>query len=539
MLSTLGLVTTQQIVDSFANVGVLTLVMLMVCSLALEKTKFLRVVAKFVMKPSYKRSWINLFAFSALFSAFLNNTAVVSSMLAPIRNNRHHAASKLLIPLSYAAILGGTLTLVGTSTNLIVNSMVVEANYSPLGFFEFTKVGSLLLISCGAVLMVTSRWLPHRVQDTARAADYFIDVQVDEDSPLLGQSIEANGLRNLESLFLVELVRGKQLISPVAPTEVLQEGDRLLFSGDIKKVTLLKQFSGLSMFATENGLPLNNLSEVIVRPESTLVGKTLKRAGFRALFDAAVVAIKRDGQRISGKLGDVTLQQGDFLILAVGEDYKSRHNINKNFYELSGVETEKTLSSSREWLAVVGFGLAIGLSALGIVPLFTGMLVLLGCLLLTNTLNTSEILQRLPVQIWLIISSALALSFAFTNTGVDQLLGSWIIGYQDTLSPFMLLVLVYISTWVLTELVTNNAAAALMLPIAIGLANGLGIDPMAYIMIVAFGASASFVSPYGYQTNLMVFTAGQYRLADFVKVGLPVAITYGFVAVGATAWLYL
>jgi di/tricarboxylate transporter len=513
--------------------------MLMVASLALEKTRFLRVVANVVIKPSYGRSWLNLFAFSALFSAFLNNTAVVSSMLAPIRNNRYHAASKLLVPLSYAAILGGTLTLVGTSTNLIVNSMVLEAGMPSLGFFEFTKIGIFLVLSCGAVLLFTSRWLPNHTITQADAADYFIDMQVDDESPLIGRSIEENGLRNLESLFLVELIRNEQLISPVAPTEVLQSGDRLLFSGDIKKVTLLKQFSGLTTFATEVGLPLNNLSEVIVRPESVLVGKSLKRAGFRALFDAAVVAIKRDGQPVSGKLGDVVMQPGDYLVLAVGEDFKSRHNIGKNFYLISGVETEKTLSSVKEWFAVIGFMTAIALSALGVVPLFKGMLLLLGGLLLTNTLSANEVLQRLPVQIWLIISSALALSFAFSNTGVDQLLEQLIVGYKNYLSPFMLLLVIYIATWLLTELVTNNAAAALMLPIALSLASGIGIDPMAYIMAVAFGASASFVSPYGYQTNLMVFTAGQYRLLDFVKVGFPVAITYGVVAVAGINWFYL
>ncbi len=539
VLSVSGAVSSPQIVDSFANLGVLTLVMLMVCSLALEKTKFLRVVAKFVIKPSYRRSWVNLFAFSALFSAFLNNTAVVSSMLAPIRNNRFHAASKLLLPLSYAAILGGTLTLVGTSTNLIVNSMIVEAGMTSLSFFEFTKVGVMLVASCAAVLMISSRWLPNRAQPQPTVADYFIDVQVDEGSPLIGHSIEDNGLRNLESLFLVEIVRGEQLVSPVSPTEVLQQGDRLLFSGDIKKITLLEQFSGLSLFATDNGLPLNNLSEVIVRPESTLVGKTLKRSGFRALFDAAVVAIKRDGQALSGKLGDVTLQPGDFLVLAVGDDFSARHNITKNFYLLSGVETEHTLSPAKEWLSVFGFGLAIGLSALGIVPLFQGMLVLLGLLLLTNTLRPNEVLQRLPVQIWLIISSALALSFAFTNSGVDRLIENWIVGYQQLLSPFMLLVVLYVATWLLTELVTNNAAAALMLPIALSLASGVGIEPMAYVMAVAFGASASFVSPYGYQTNLMVFTAGQYRLIDFIKVGLPVSVTYGVVAVFGINLFYL
>lgn len=533
-----GFVTSEQVVKSFANQGILTLVLLMVCSLALEKTKLLRLVANFVIKPSYKTSWFNLFVFSSLSSAVLNNTAVVSAMLAPIRSNTHHSPSKLLIPLSYAAILGGTLTLVGTSTNLIVNSMVVESGMSPLGFFEFTTIGSMLVFGCGITLFVFSRWLPDHLQQTKVVDDYFIDTKVVQGSSLIGRSIEDNGLRNMESLFLVELQRGRHLISPVVPTEVIQEGDRLLFSGDIKKVTLLNQFSGLQSFANQNGLPLDNLSEVIIRPESSLVGKTLKRAGFRALFDAAVVAIKRDGEEISGKLGEVVLKPGDNLVLAVGEDFKSRHNLNKNFFFVSGVETERTLSRSKEWLAVTGFVSSILLSAIGVISLFKGLLLLLGILLLTDTLKPNEILQRLPMQIWLIISSAILLSYALNNTHATELIDVGIGKYEYIFTPFIGLCVVYILTWWLTELVTNNAAAALMFPIAMSLATSLGVDPISYVMAVAFGASASFISPYGYQTNLMVFNAGQYRMTDFAKVGLPVSIVFGLITVFGLAVLY-
>ncbi len=537
-LSVSGSVSTPQLISSFANQGVLTLVMLMLCSLALEKTQLLRKVAKWVLHPSYQRSWLHLFTFSAFFSAFLNNTAIVSTMLAPIRNHSHHAANRLLIPLSYAAILGGTLTLVGTSTNLIVNSMVVELGLTALSFFEFTKIGGLLLVCCGGVLFVSSRWLPVHIEQHKVVADYFIDTHIESGSRLVGKSIEQNGLRNLESLFLVEILRNKQLISPVAPTEVLQAGDRLLFSGDIKKVTLLKQFDGLTLFAAQNGLPLDNLSEVIVRPESVLVGSSLKKVGFRSLFDAAVVAIKRDGEPLSGKLGNVRLKFGDYLILAVGEDYSSRNSVYKNFYFASGVETEPALSTLKENYVVIGFLFSIGLAAYGVISLFTAMLVLLGSFLVTGVLTTDEVMRRLPVRIWLIISAALALSHAFVNSGVDVWLQQWVSSIQTSLSPLLLLVVIYLLTWLLTELVTNNAAAALMLPIVLSVANSLNIDPMPFIMLVAFAASASFISPYGYQTNLIVFNAGQYQISDFIKVGLPVALTYAVVTIFGVAYFY-
>lgn len=533
-----NLVTTDQVVTSFANKGLLTLVLLMVCSLALEKTKLLRLVATFVVKPSYRSTWLRLFAFTTLSSAVLNNTAVVSTMLAPLRNNVHHPASKLLLPLSYAAIFGGTLTLVGTSTNLIVNSMVLDAGLPTLHFFDFTLVGGLLVVGCGSLLFFLSRFLPHHEKQVTVSTDYFIDTKVQPGSSLIGKSIEANGLRNLESIFLVEILRENRLMTPVAPYEVIKAGDRLLFSGDIKKVTLLNQFDGLVLFAHENGLPLDNLIEVVIRPESVLVGQTLKKAGFRALFDAAVVAMKRDSTTVSGKLGEMVLAPGDYLVLAVGDDFKTRRNIDKNFYVISGVETDCLLEGKEELLSTLGFFSAILLSACNVLPLFQGMLLLLGALLLTGCLTANEILQRLPKQIWLIISSALLLSHALINSDALSFLRQVIATNQDVFTPFMGLLLVYVLTWLLTELVTNNAAAALIFPIAYGLATSLETNLHSYIMAVAFGASASFISPYGYQTNLMVYNAGQYRISDFIKVGLPISLLYGTIVISAITFFY-
>lgn len=533
-----NLVTTQQVISSFANQGLLTLVLLMVCSLALEKTKLLRRIANFIIKPDYRATWVRLYVLTALSSAILNNTAVVSTMLAPIRNNPHHAASRLLLPLSYAAILGGTLTLVGTSTNLIVNSMVLDAAMPSLRFFDFTLVGSLVVVGCGLLLFFLSRFLPHREKDTVAAADYFIDAKVMSGSSLIGRSIEENGLRNLEALFLVEILRDGRLISPVSPQEVLEESDRLMFSGDIKKVTLLSQFDGLSLFAHQNGLPLNNLIEVVVRPESVLAGRTLKTAGFRARFDAAVVAMKRDGEQVSGKLGEMELKPGDYLVIAIGEDFRSRHNISKNFYVISEVETEHQLEGGRGLLATVGFFGTILLAALNIVPLFQGMLLLLGIFLLTGCLSGNEIFQRLPKQVWLIISSALLLSQALMNTNALDALSLMLEHNQDVFTPLFGLIVVYIMTWLLTELVTNNAAAALIFPIAYGLAVGLDSNVHSYILAVAFGASASFISPYGYQTNLMVYNAGRYQIKDFIKVGLPMSLLYGTIVVSAITMIY-
>lgn len=524
-----GLVTKEQFLTSIANPGLVTLILLVLCSLALEKTRLLRIIASKIIVASYNSTWLRLFGATTLFSSILNNTAVVATLLSPIRNNPHHLASKLLLPLSYASILGGTLTLIGTSTNLIVNSMYIEATGRSLSFFSFTAVGVILVLSCGLVMFLCNRMLPIIEEKTVTSEGYFLDAKVIHKSELIGRSVEANGLRHLESLFLAEIVRKGHLISPVSPSEVIQPADRLVFCGDVTKLLQLKQFSGLEIFAEKNGVLNSNLTEVVVKQESILVEKTLKKVGFRALFDAAVVAIRRDGEQISGKLGDVVIQSGDFLVLAVGDDYKTRTNINKNFLVVSGVEPQSKINGWRAWLSIAGFISVIGLSALGVLDLLEGLVLLLGALLFSRSLTTSELVRRFPVDIWLVVSSAILLSNALVNSGVVGFLGSTIGRFNDSSYIYISLIVLYIVTWLLTEFVTNNAAAALMFPIGYTVALGFGVDVLPFVMTVAFAASGSFISPYGYQTNLMVFNAGNYKFNDFIKAGSPISLVYALV----------
>ncbi|MCH1924645.1 SLC13 family permease [Shewanella sp. C32] len=527
------LVNREQVLESFSNSGLVTLILLMMCSLVLEKTRLLRMLATGVIVKSYRHSWLRLFGVTTVCSAFLNNTAIVATLMAPVRNNPYHAASRLLLPLSYAAILGGTVTLIGTSTNLIVNSFYISETGESLAFFSFFAVGILLVLGCGLVVAWSSRGLPDTPRHDPSYKGYFIEAKLQADSPLVGKSVEQNGLRHLESLFLVEVVRQGRLISPVSPQELLHEGDRLVFAGDIQKVMQLHTFPGLTLFADKDGLMQRDLTEVVVRQESVLVGRTLKSTGFRSLFDAAVVAIRRDGQNISGKLGEVVILAGDFLVLAVGEDYRHRHNIGKNFISVSGVEPDLHLSGVREWLAVGGFGVAVLASALGVVDLLQALLLLLGVFIFSGCVTVNELLRRFPVDIWLIVSVAILLSFAMVSSGVAEWFSELVKLHASGLQPFYLLLLTYVVTWVLTELVTNNAAAALMFPLSIGLAHGLGVNILPFVMVVAYGASGSFISPFGYQTNLMVYNAGKYTLTHFLRAGLPVALVYGAIVVAA------
>ncbi|WP_404402081.1 SLC13 family permease [Idiomarina seosinensis] len=521
-----------ELLSNASNPGLATLIMLVIVSFALEKTSVLRMVSRRLFSESETKSLLKTISFTALASSVLNNTAVVAAMLNSVRNNRFVPSSRLLIPLSYAAIMGGTLTLIGTSTNLIVNSMLTDTGHPGFNFFDFTLVGAGVTLGGLATLYVVSRFLPNISTASEKKTEYFVEAELDAQSPLVGQSVEQAGLRHLEDLFLAEIIRQGQVLRPVARYDVLQAGDKLLFSGEISKVQVLKQFAGLDLFADKSGLETQQLTEVVIREDSVLVNKSLKSSQFRARFDAAVVAIRRDGERVSGKLGEVRLRAGDFLLLATGPDFAARTNLSKNFYLLSGVEPDNMLSGWREKLTLFGFLAMIGVTVLTGSSLFVAVLCLLALLLVSGCLKVNEIKRRFPVEIWVIVTSALCLASAMQNTGLAQVITDYAQNSLAGHGVWLTFIGVFLITYILTEIITNNAAAALMFPIAYSLALGLGVDPFPMVMGVAFAASASFISPYGYQTNLMVFNASNYRLKHFVLSGIPVAVVYCTLAIG-------
>ncbi|QOL27280.1 SLC13 family permease [Thalassotalea sp. LPB0316] len=521
-----SLTNTEKLFQNAVNPGLVTLILLIICSFALERTTLLAKLSSQLFNGSKIKSSVKTLTLTALSSALLNNTAVVAALLNSIKNNKVINPGKILLPVSYAAILGGTLTLVGTSTNLIVNSLVIEQGLPSLNFFDFTLVGLFVLSTCFVVIALTMMRLPDMAKVEVSTNEYFVEAKVLEDSKLIGRSVEDNGLRNLDSLFLVEVIRRGRLISPVAPDEVLEQGDKLIFTGDVSKVLTLKQFDGLSTFAEIDGLLQNNLTEVMIKPGATVIGKTLKSAGFRARFDAAVVAIRRDGERLSGKLGEVVIKEGDFFVLAVGNDFSSRTNLTKNFYILSGHEADNMLVGKKSWLTFIGFVGAIAISVLTEISLLTCLIFYLAALIFSKSLALNEIKRRFPIEIWIIVLSALTLADGLNNSGLSDIIASNVEALLNGHDVYFAFIAIFIITLITTELVTNNAAAALVFPIAYNIAIGLGVNPMPFIMAVAFGASGSFISPYGYQTNVMVYNAGNYKLTDFVKFGLPVSIVY-------------
>ncbi|MBU1393038.1 MAG: SLC13 family permease [Gammaproteobacteria bacterium] len=527
----LGMVALDTALTSFTNIGLVTLVLLVLAATALEKTSLLGKLSQVIGNSSLPTTMAKLGLSTALLSSFTNNTAVVASLIGVVRRNQAHAPAKLLLPLNYAAILGGTLTLIGTSTNLIVNSFVENAGLPALGFFEFTPVAVVIVIAGMLLLILLANILPDRREESdEEALPYLLEAHVAKGSSLVGRSVVDNKLRALKKLYLVELERSGICICPVPPQLVLQADDVLRFSGAVESVELLHQFDGLDWFGKHQAKG-QNLVEAVLAPSSSLVGSTLKASRFREQFDAAVMAIRRGNHPLKGGLGDIILQPGDVLLLTPGDGFSNSAKLSSEFAAISGLDLNVRLDSHRGRWVLLGFAVTIVLSVTDVLPLAKGLVLLLLSYFAIGAVTLAELKRRFPLELVVIVGSALGLANLMMSTGLADSLAQGLLSVINGYGVFGAFIGVYLMTLLLTELVTNNAAAALAFPIAYAIALNYGVDARPFIMAVVFGASASFISPYGYQTNLMVFNAGNYRFSDFVRLGLPLSVLYSLIVI--------
>ncbi|WP_213611250.1 SLC13 family permease [Pseudoalteromonas sp.] len=521
-----GLIDLENMLVNYTNPSLITLVLLILVSIAIEKTTLIQRLAKSLSSGSLVKSVTKLGLSTAFLSSFTNNTAVVASLITAIKDNPNHSPSKLLLPLSYTAILGGTITLIGTSTNLIVNGFAVDAGMAPLGFFDFTLVG-LGALSVGLItILVMLKCLPDNGKNSQEVVPFYLEGKVQTGSKLINRTVEENGLRDLKDLFLAEIIRDGNRICAVTPQHIIQQDDILLFVGDIKSVPLLTRFDGLKVVHDKHEKDIEHLVEVVVSQSSKLIGKTVKEAHFREQFHAAVIAIRRGHDRLQGGLGQVRLQAGDSLILAPGKSFYDLTNLKREFVYISGLDLQTHLGAKQSNIVLLSFAGVLGLSILGAVPLVKGLLVLLIGLMLCGTIKLSEIKRRFPIELLAVVGSAIGLAKLMIGTGLAGQISDAMFVVLGDFGPYGAFIAIFLMTVLFTELITNNAAAALSFPVAYSLAIGFNVEPLPFIMAVAFGASASFISPFGYQTNLMVYSAGNYRLKDYVMMGLPLSIIY-------------
>lgn len=526
-------------IDTFwsktTNEGLVTLVLLILCAVALERLPWLGMLSRLIDSPRLSWSVAKIVALTAPMSAVLNNTAVVASLANVLRRSEYHASSRLLLPLSYAAILGGTLTLIGTSTNLIVSSFLEDQRGVGLGFGDFFVISAPVVLLVGCLLVVLARRLPTRENFEVVETEYTLEAEVDNEGALVGKTVEVAGLRALETLYLAEILRDGRKIKPVAPTDILLSGDRLVFTGDVSDVARIDQVEGLSTFAKREGLMQSELTEVLVAPGSILDGRSAKSLGFRARFNAAIVAVQRDGKHVGGRLGELPLRSGDLLVLATGDDFAQRKNLSRNFILLSDSLDVRLMDSTAGFVATAALVAVIVMAALEAIPLSLGLLLLLVGFWAADVVSVDDLRRRFPFDIWILVSSALVVADAMIES---QLVASLVGSAMPLLSgsaPFLGLVIIFVLTLILTELITNNAAAALMFPISYALAEASGVDVMPFALAVAFAASGSFLTPYGYATNLIVQNIAGYTRGDYLRFGYPITLAY---TVGVLAMLH-
>ncbi len=528
-----GMIPAAEMLKQFINPALVTLVLVLQAAAVIEKTPLSDWMSRMVLvghsqQRTLARLCLGIFPLSAL----LNNTAVVASFLAPLKNNRHFPPSKLLLPLSYAAIIGGSVTLIGTSTNLIVNGLVMEAGMKSLEIFQFACVGIPLCIAGFAYITFVSHRLLPANEAAARIdrVDYFLEARVLEGSAHIGRTVAANKFRNLQSLFLAELIRKERLLSPVSPDEIIRAGDILVFVGDVHQVRDIDRFDRLAVFTEENiGLLKKNLLEVVLSHTSMLLGKKVKTADFRARFDAAVVAVRRGSRKLSGKIGSIRLEAGDTLLLAVGPDFVKRENLHHDFILVNRIDRTRRLSRAQSALAVGLFATAILAGALKLLPLFNSLAILLFLFILLGYFRFEDLRNNANLDIIVLVGSALGISKVMIDSGASALIAQGVLHSVHGQGAWAGMAGIYFLTVLLTQMVTNNAAAALAFPLAYSTALTLQASPLPFVMAVAYGASAAFLTPHGYQTNLMVYGPGSYRFMDYMKAGLPLLLIYSLV----------
>jgi len=555
-LGLFGILTPSEILAGFANEQIAVVIMLLLLGDAIRQTSIIEIFFEkiFPRSSSYNGFLLRMMIWVGGLSAFLNNTPLVAVMMPYVHqwSRRHNiSSSKLLIPLSYAAILGGCVTLIGTSTNLIVSGMVIDQKIvpglKPLEMFDFFWVGfPMLVIGTLYLYFFSYRYLPERKSAMEEFAEgerkYLVEAEIREGSHLINKTVgDTDFRRNEKELFLVEIVRNKILYQMLDDGFVLEEGDTLRFAGDNNNIIdILSENSGLTLptLGVMSKLKLLQIVEIVISYNSTLITKTVKEVNFRGKYDAALIAIHRNGEKITDHIEDVRLKAGDVLLLIAGENFTSRIQGTQDFYLLSKVKELRKPERYKIWTLLGGTLLAIFLAAIKVVPLFMGLLVVLAIINILKVVSAKDLPKNIDYNLAVIIALSLALGTAMIKSGVADMIANFVISIFLPLGRVSLLAGIFIITSILAAYITNKAAVAIVFPIAITAAHNIGVNPMPFVLIVSFAAAANFITPIGYQTNLMVYGPGGYTFKDFFKIGFPLTVLYLIVSVSILSYMY-
>lgn len=533
-----GVLSGQQAISGLSNEGVVTIAALFIVAAALAETGSMNwLVRKFMGKGGSVWSAQNRLLWpTALMSGFLNNTPLVA-MLLPVthdwakRNN--FSVSHLLMPMSFAAILGGSCTLIGTSTNLIVNGWLIdETDHAGLGMFDIAKAALPIAIAGIGFVLLASRWLLRarrpvlQVSDDAR--EYVVEMVIDENSALAGKTIEDAGLRGLSGLFLIEIERDGEIMPAVSGSIKLLKHDRLMFAGIVDSVVELQRFEGLrpatnQIFKLDDSRHNRIMVEAVVSNTCPLIGRTIKEGKFRTIYNAAVIAVARNGHRINKKIGEIRLQAGDTLLIEARRNFVAQQRNRRDFYLVSKVDEFQYPNAGLAPIAITILAGIVLSASLGWLTMMQASLTGALAMVAVGCCNATVARRAIDWEVLLVIAGALALGKAMDVSGLASALGDFALGSFGN-NPYTMLAAISALTMLFAALITAKAAAVLMLPIALAAATNLGVSYMPYVISIMIAASTTVATPIGYPTNLMVYGPGGYHFSDYLRLGVPVTI---------------
>lgn len=532
-----GVLDTGQALAGFANEGLVTVGVLFIVATGLRETGGVAFVAQRLLgRPNRLAvAQLRMMLPTAIMSSFMNNTPLVA-MLVPVigdwAKKLRMPPSKFMMPLSFATILGGLCTEIGTSTNVIVYGLLRDATGEAPGMFAIAPVGIACAVAgIGCMLLLSRRLLPDRRPPIGIDSDpreYTVEMMVEPDGALVGRTIEEAGLRHLPGAYLMQIEREGDTLTGVGPEQRLRSDDRLIFVGIVDSIVELQRIRGLrpatdQVFKLDAHRDTRCLVEAVVSSSFPLLGRSIRDSRFRNVYNAVVIAVARDGSRLNRKIGDIELEVGDTLLLQTHDAFAEAHRNSRDFYLVTRLDGTAPVRHERAGVAVAILAAMVLLAATGIMSMLNAAL-LAACAMLATRCLTGPIARRsIDWQVLTVIGASLGLGKALEQSGAATLIVGQFVELAGG-NPWLALVVLYGLTMLFTELMSNNAAVALMFPFALSLAEQLGVSHLPFVFGVAIAASCGFATPIGYQTNLMVYGPGRYRFLDMTRYGAPLTI---------------